>query len=211
MTTTYLKTTIFVKFLGIVSLARPLTRADSYTTQEGTRKHLNPVAYGAFVSLRLNMDPRKFSKLRRGKAGFTLAEMIATLAVFAIVAAIAVPNYLAFQPVQRLSGGTRVVVNKLRWARAQAVERNSAFQVDLINGTTLRIFNDLNGNGSPDTGEYQDINIQLDYPDVTITLSGAAPTFTARGTASGSTTITISNSSGSKQVEVLPSGYVRII
>ena len=159
------------------------------------------------------MGARKFKRLLGVNKGFTIMDMMVTLAIFTIVAAIAVPNYLAFQPQQRLNGGTRVVLNKLRWARAQAVERNSNYQVILLNDTTLRIFNDLNGNGSPDTKEdQQDINIRLDYPNVTISMSGSAPTFTARGTAtSGSTTITISNSSGSKQVEVLPSGYVRMI
>jgi len=141
-----------------------------------------------------------------------MAELMVTLGLISILAAIAVPNYLAFQPGQRLNGGAREVLGKLRWARAQAVEENATYIVSFLNNHTLRIFNDTDLDGTWDIGEWKDdIDLQLNYSDVTFTPTGNDPKFTGRGTVStGTTTITITNSSGSKQVEVTPTGNVKI-
>lgn len=148
----------------------------------------------------------------RDDQGFTLGEMVATLALFSILAAVAVPNYLAFQPGQRLNGGAREVLGKLRWARAQAVEENATYIVSFLDSHTLRIFNDSDLDGTWDTGEWKDdIDLQLNYSDVEFTVTGNDPKFTGRGTVStGTTTITLTNSSGSKQVQVTPTGNVKI-
>ncbi len=147
----------------------------------------------------------------RGDEGFTMGELMATLAVFAIVAAIAVPSYLSAQPGLRLNGGAREVLGKLMWARSKAVEQNSTYAVTFPTNTSLQIFNDTNGNGSADVGEWsQTIDIQTDYSGITLSKSGSDPTFNGRGTAAGSTTITISNGSSSKTVSVSATGNVKI-
>jgi prepilin-type N-terminal cleavage/methylation domain-containing protein len=143
--------------------------------------------------------------------GFTLGEMLAVVSIITIVSAIGVPSFLAFQPGFRLNGGGREILSKLMWARAEAVEKNSTYVVTFPDNHSLQIFNDTNLNGSWDTGEWtQTIDIQTDYSDVTFSASGSNPTFNGRGTASGSTIITISNSSGTKTVTVSPTGNVKI-
>lgn len=148
------------------------------------------------------------------RSGFTLAEMMAAMAVFAIMAAIAVPNYLALQPGQRLSGGAREMLGKVRWARARAVEENTRWVVSFPDNHTLLIFNDANLNDTADAGERAEtINLQVEYPDVTFTVSGNNPKFNGRGTnvnTTGTTTITLANSSGTKQVSVTPTGQVKL-
>lgn len=154
----------------------------------------------------------KFASLLSDNRGFTIAEMITAVAVFAIMATIAVPNYLAFQPSRRLNGGAREVLGKLRWARAQAVKENTRYVVSFSNNHTLLIFNDANLNDAADPGEWSEtIDLQVNYSDVTFTVSGNNPKFNGRGTVnSGTTTITLTNSSGSKQVEVIATGNVKI-
>ena len=147
----------------------------------------------------------------RDDQGFTLGEMMATLAVFAIVAAIAVPSYLSAQPGLRLNGGAREVLGKLMWARSKAVEQNSTYTVTFPTNHSLQIFNDTNGNASVDVDEWsQTIDLQTDYPGITLSQSGSDPTFNGRGTAAGSTTITISNGSSSRAVTVNVTGNVKI-
>ena len=147
----------------------------------------------------------------RDDRGFTLGEMMATLALFSIVAAIAVPSYLSMQPGLRLNGGAREVLGKLMWARSKAVGQNSTYAVTFPTSTSLQIFNDTNGNGSADAGEWsQTIDLQTDYSGITLSRSGSDPTFNGRGTAAGSTTITVSNGSSSKTVTVSATGNVKI-
>jgi type IV fimbrial biogenesis protein FimT len=137
----------------------------------------------------------------RDDQGFTLSEMMATLALFAVMAAIAVPSYLSMQPGLRLNGAAREVLGKLMWARSKAVEQNSAYAVTFPTDHTLLIT----------AGAWsQTIDLQTDYSGITLSKSGSDPTFNGRGTASGSTTITLTNSSGSKVVDVTATGNVKI-
>jgi type IV fimbrial biogenesis protein FimT len=157
------------------------------------------------------MRLQEFKRGLSNNRGFTLGEMMAVAGVISVVMAIAVPNYLSFQPSMRLNGASREVLGKLMWARSKAVEQNTTYVVIFPTNHTLQIFNDANGNSTADVGEWtQTVDIQTDYLNVTLSKSGTDPTFNSRGTAGGSTTITISNSSGLKTVNVTPTGNVKI-
>jgi len=130
-----------------------------------------------------------------------MAELMVTLALLAVMAAIAVPSFLSAQPGLRLNGGAREVLGKLMWARSKAVEQNSTYVVTFPTDHTLLI---TSGAWS------QTIDLQADYSGITLSKSGSDPTFNGRGTASGSTTITISNGSSSRTVTVRPTGNVKI-
>ena len=130
-----------------------------------------------------------------------MAELMATLALFSIVAAIAVPSFLSAQPGLRLNGAAREVLGKLMWTRSKAVVQNSTYVVTFPNDHTLQI---TSGAWS------QTIDLQTDYSGITLSKSGSDPTFNGRGTAAGITTITISNGSSSKTVTVSATGNVKI-
>lgn len=143
--------------------------------------------------------------------GFSLAEILAAVGVFSILAMIGVPNYRAAQPGFRLNGGARLVLSKLMWARSQAVEENTTYVAVFPTNHSLKVFNDANANGSADLLEWTEtIDLRTNYPDVQLTWSGNNPKFNGRGTADGNTTITLSNSSGAKTVTVNRTGNVRI-
>lgn len=157
------------------------------------------------------MERQRYSRIIGESRGFNLIELMTAIAVFGILAAIAIPSFLSFQPSLRLNGGAREVMSKLRWARAQAVEKNATYVVDFPNDHSIRVFKDDNLNSTWDNGETtQTFDIQTDYTGVTFTVSGSNPQFTGRGTASGATTITVTNTSGSKQVSVTAPGNVKI-
>lgn len=158
------------------------------------------------------MTSQGFKRLLWNSRGFTLGEMMTVAGVISIMAAIAVPNYLSFQPSMRLNGAAREVLGKLMWARAQAVQNNNTSVVTFTTDHTFQVFNDANGNGSADANETITVDLQTDYSDVTFTVSGSSstPTFNGRGTANSDTTVTITNSSGSKTITVSPAGNVKI-
>ena len=137
----------------------------------------------------------------KSNQGFTMAELMATIGLFAIVAAIAVPSYLSVLPGMRLNGAAREVLGKLMWARSKAVEQNGSYVVTFPTNHTLQIT----------AGAWsQTIDLQADYSGITLSKSGADPTFNGRGTAAGSTTVTISNGSSTKTVTVSATGNVKI-
>jgi len=158
------------------------------------------------------MTLQEFKRVLSNNRGFTIGEMMAVAGVISVVMAIAVPNYLSFQPSMRLNGASREVLGKLMWARSKAVQNNNTSVVTFITDHTFQVFNDANGNGSADANETITIDLQTDYSDVTFTVSGSSstPTFNGRGTASSDTTVTITNSSGSKTITVSPTGNVKI-
>ena len=157
------------------------------------------------------MSCRKVQDLGRDIEGFSLTELLAAIGVFSILAMIGVPNYRAAQPGLRLNGSARQVMSKLMWARSQAVGENASYVVNFPDNHTLKIFNDTNSNGIADILEWTEtIDIHANYPDVNFSVSGSNPAFNGRGTAGGSTLITVTNGSGSKTISVNPTGNVKI-
>jgi len=141
--------------------------------------------------------------------------MMIVIAVFAIVASIAIPNFMSLLPGIRLNGAARQVMGDLMAARMKAVKENNEFRVffDSPSDNQYQILDDDDNDGAINTGvEATTIkNIQDEYHDVTFSNpSGNSPIFHPRGTASDLTTLTLSNSSGSKTVTISIAGRVKI-
>jgi len=151
--------------------------------------------------------------LKKRQSGFTLIEMMVVIGIFAIVSAIAIPNFISWLPGMRLNGAARQVMGDLMAARMNAVKQNNRFRVFFNSPGTnqYQILDDDDNNNSADTGEAITTppkNIQTNYHDVTFS-STTNPIFYPRGTAYG-TTVTVTNSSGSKDVKVAITGRVKI-
>ena len=150
-------------------------------------------------------------RLCNKQSGFTLIELIVIIAIVAVFAAIAIPNYLAWLPKSRLNGAARQVMGDLMAARMKAVSQNNKFKIFfLANGHDYMILDDDDNDGTADGGEWTETkNIQNQYHDVTFSAT-TNPIFYPRGTAYGST-ITLTNSAGStKDVKVHLTGRVKI-
>jgi len=144
-----------------------------------------------------------------------MTNLIVTLGIFFLLAAIAVPNLVAQQPSRRLNGASRQILAELVWARGKAAEENNQFVAFFTNNTTLTILDDDDEDETVDGGEWtKATNIQDNYSDVTYTVQAGSTqpvVFNSRGTTTGPATVTLSNSSGSEQVAVSVTGNVRII
>lgn len=143
---------------------------------------------------------RKPSAFFTDQRGFSLGEILVAIVVFGILAAVAVPQFLAFRPMNRLNGATRQVYSELMWARSKAVNDNSSYVVTFPTNQTMQIAGSTN----------KTINIQTEYSDVTLTSSASTITFSSRGTADVAPTITLTNPGGTKTVTVRITGTASI-
>lgn len=153
---------------------------------------------------------KRAMRIRKG-AGFTLLELLIVIAVMGIMATIAIPSYQTFMAQRRLNGAARVVMSDLMAARMKAVNLNQRVKVSFGSNHTYRIWNDADGNGTVADNEGDNIgkDIHPDFYDVTLSKT-ADPIFHPRGTASLGTTVTLTNSRGSKCVKVATAGRVMI-
>ena len=148
------------------------------------------------MSIRRKGDVMRHHTARaRGAAGFTLIELMVTVGVMAILAAIAFPSFQGVMRSNRLATTTNQVLGALALARAEAIRNTRGAGVcpstdgsscaSSTNWTTgWLVWSDVNGNGTYD-GSSTDTALRFvqGNPQVTITgPSGAAAVrFDARG------------------------------
>jgi prepilin-type N-terminal cleavage/methylation domain-containing protein len=136
----------------------------------------------------------------KDRRGFSLVELIVVIAVFGILAGIAVPQFVAFRPQNRLNGAARQIYSELMWARSKAVNDNSAYVVTFPTTQTMQIVGSTT----------KTVNVQTEYSDVTLASSASTITFSSRGTTDVTPTITLTNSGGTKTVTVRITGTASI-
>lgn len=68
------------------------------------------------------------------RSGFTLVELMVTIAILAILAAVAVPQFNSFIDRQRLLGGVESVIDQIQLARTEAVKRSGDVVVTINSG-----------------------------------------------------------------------------
>jgi type IV fimbrial biogenesis protein FimT len=104
--------------------------------------------------------------LRQAERGFTLFEAVITMAIVAILMALAIPSYRYVTNANRIAAEINGLLGDMQYARAEAIKEGQTVTVCVsTNGTSCAgaavstwqngwiVFSDVNGNGAVDAGD----------------------------------------------------------
>ncbi|HHP7234258.1 MAG TPA: GspH/FimT family pseudopilin [Desulfobacterales bacterium] len=134
----------------------------------------------------------------RNQAGFTLQEVMITIAIAGIVSAIAVPNYLGWMPRHRLESGTSDVVMALNAARLEAIKGNTDVTVN-FDPSNERYTVVRNGTTIHQDRVPEGVDLKTVYRSMTTTVQNTI-SFNSRGFPDQDVDITLENNSNQSHV-----------
>jgi prepilin-type N-terminal cleavage/methylation domain-containing protein len=131
------------------------------------------------------------------KKGFTLVELIIVVAILAILAAFAVPNYFNFLKTVTITEQTEKVAAELRYIRDYASARSipCVLTITAPNGTTGSYRFNEDNSGGEDIVLPSEPTVEIPFPDnVIVTANPDDVTFTDTGRPDEEIRITLTNS-----------------
>lgn len=141
---------------------------------------------------------------RRGMRGFTLIELMIVLALLAIAAGIALPNFARLIANNQIEAQAQTLNSLLQFARSQAVVRRTP--ITLSNSNNDWIVTNADNN--------TDLRRETFNPDhASITSSQNPITFSANGSAVAASFVVCkdSNAAFAYLIDVQPSGHTRLM
>jgi type IV fimbrial biogenesis protein FimT len=120
---------------------------------------------------------------RSRQLGFTLIELVIVVAMFAILAAFAVPSYQQMIQNSQIRTATDSIVSGLQIARAEAVKRNTDVQFDFKTDSAWAVCVTPAGGGNcPATGNIQSRSVgEGSSSNVTINVNGTNSPYVFNG------------------------------
>ncbi len=141
--------------------------------------------------------------MMRKNSGFTLTELMVTIAIIAIITSIAVPNFIGWLPKHRLSSAARDVLSALEQTRMTAVRQYADAQIQFNTGAssyTASVGGQTFKAGTMPAG----VTIS------SVTFSGTNVVFDRQGIPDEGGNIILSSKAGNKTINVKVSGNARI-
>ena len=138
---------------------------------------------------------------KKKNRGFTLMELMIVIAIIAIMASIAIPNFIGWLPERRLDAGAQDILQGLQKSRSKAIMTNRNVIVTFnAAANSFTAFVDEEASNDQSAGDLTIVNRNLPAGVVFDVLGfGATVTFDNRGIPTTSGVVTLQNNSGTVQ------------
>lgn len=101
--------------------------------------------------------------------GFTLVELMVTLAVIGILGLVTVPGVFEYIPVYRVNSASKALATEMSLTRLRAISRNLVYHVEFATGTQeLRIWEDADNNWATANTLVKTVSLAAQSPNVSI-------------------------------------------
>jgi Tfp pilus assembly protein FimT len=128
--------------------------------------------------------------------GISLLETVSTMALLAVVSAIAVPSFKNLGDQYRLVSAANQIAYDIGWARMQAIGQHASMRLRLVDNSSYVRERSTDGGTT-----WSQVQPSSPLPSgVRISAGSGGPTFDRNGIASATATITVSNGRGTKSV-----------
>jgi prepilin-type N-terminal cleavage/methylation domain-containing protein len=153
-----------------------------------------------------------------GERGFSLVELMVSIALMSIMFAVGVPALARYMKTNKLLGSTANLAGELRLARQRAVseENNVVFNWNLTDDK-YQWFDDDDNDGTADSGEYASewrlLPDEVDLEAGDTPLAGTSVTFSSSGGASQGGQLKLTNEAGlTRTIQLVQvSGLVKVL
>lgn len=166
------------------------------------------------------MSQRQGASPAKRETGFTLIELVTTIAVVAILLAIASPFVAGMIRNAELRGAARIVASTMQRARSEAITRKINVGVEFtttagaaIMGGSFRVYLDSDDDGVCDVGEtvLEQTNVAPSVALYGSTFATGSARYDSRGLANGAGSIRLANATPLfYRISVSTTGNVRI-
>jgi prepilin-type N-terminal cleavage/methylation domain-containing protein len=163
-------------------------------------------------------------KMMRKNSGFTALELATTIAILAVIAALAMPPYLRWNRTRRLEGAVVNLTSDLEMAKVRAIRENAFVVVEFGANSYTMFLDSGDGVGGPpnwnqDSGERQILNrkmpagVQIDTASLSFPTFNEKMRFNARGIPPdilAPEIIPVANTVRGRQVSINRLGFVNV-
>ena len=144
-------------------------------------------------------------------AGFTLIELMVAIAILGVLVSLGIPSFNNFIQRSRLEAAVSDLSDSFKYARSEAIQRNTAVRVDPVAGGYNDGWTVLVVDGATELR----VHDQAFHPDISLTCTDVACTdamdFSGRGTATSASFMLEHDVSGDiRYICVMLSGNVRV-
>lgn len=147
-------------------------------------------------------------RLRTGRGGFSMAELLVVVAIFGILAAVSVPYFLSYWQSARIRAAAEVIATSLNQGRQLAISNNQPVCVQ-VTGTAMR-YRLAGCAGTTWTGPGTDATGNVRAPEGMTLSASADPVFSYLGNATPAATYTVRDTRSGRQLRVIVAASGRV-